>query len=218
MAAAAPTAAAPPDMACRTPGVQVVPEAAGLSAIHDADCAAAIWDRRLDPSLATFLAGLPLQHLPQLRVVVRPAEVATHVARACTDVRMPVGPAQQALIEDVAMLAKQFDDVMRAPFMRIRLNPVTTNACAKFHVDWITSRLVCSYRGSGTQYGVAPAAGEQPTSFLEVPTGMPVVLRGTQWPNEPPSQLLHRSPPIEGTGEVRFLLVLDPCDTEQDTD
>ncbi len=29
------------------------------------------------------------------------------------------------------------------------------------------------------------------------------------WPEQPASGLLHRSPPIEGTGETRLVLVLD---------
>ncbi|MEM9762584.1 MAG: DUF1826 domain-containing protein, partial [Pseudomonadota bacterium] len=38
----------------------------------------------------------------------------------------------------------------------------------------------------------------------------PIILRGTQWPETPRSGLLHRSPPIEGTGEARLILVIDP--------
>ncbi|GGG66682.1 hypothetical protein GCM10011415_11900 [Salipiger pallidus] len=52
---------------------------------------------------------------------------------------------------------------------------------------------------------------------LTVPTGSPIVLRGTRWPESPLSGLLHRSPPIAGTGETRLLLVLDPVeDSERD--
>lgn len=43
-----------------------------------------------------------------------------------------------------------------------------------------------------------------------VATGSPLLLRGTRWPAQPASGLLHRSPPIEGTGETRLVLVLDP--------
>ncbi|HMB12384.1 MAG TPA: DUF1826 domain-containing protein, partial [Roseovarius sp.] len=32
----------------------------------------------------------------------------------------------------------------------------------------------------------------------------------------PPSGLLHRSPPIEGSGETRLLLVLDPVDDPEE--
>lgn len=35
-------------------------------------------------------------------------------------------------------------------------------------------------------------------------------MRGKLWPPGPDPQLLHRSPPIEGTGETRLMLALDP--------
>ncbi|ESQ13777.1 MAG: hypothetical protein N838_33150 [Thiohalocapsa sp. PB-PSB1] len=36
-------------------------------------------------------------------------------------------------------------------------------------------------------------------------------------PESPRSGLLHRSPPIEGSGETRLLLVLDPMDGPEET-
>ncbi|MEM6422079.1 MAG: DUF1826 domain-containing protein, partial [Pseudomonadota bacterium] len=42
------------------------------------------------------------------------------------------------------------------------------------------------------------------------PTGMPILLRGKLWPESPASGIVHRSPPIEGTGATRLVLVLDP--------
>lgn len=47
---------------------------------------------------------------------------------------------------------------------------------------------------------------------MTVPTGSPIILRGTRWPETPVSRLLHRSPPIVGTGETRLVLVLDPVE------
>ena len=98
---------------------------------------------------------------------------------------------------------------MSAPFLRLRLDVVTTNACPKFHIDAVTARLVCTYRGTGTQYGIS-TDGADPRRVFIVPTGSPILLRGTLWPEMPSSGLLHRSPPIEGTGETRLVLVLDP--------
>jgi len=51
---------------------------------------------------------------------------------------------------------------------------------------------------------------------LDRPTGAPILLRGTLWPEHPRSGLLHRSPPIEGTGETRLVLVLDPVDDPEE--
>jgi hypothetical protein len=51
---------------------------------------------------------------------------------------------------------------------------------------------------------------------LSVPTGAPIVLRGTLWPAEKPAGLLHRSPPITGTGTTRLVLVLDAVDDPEE--
>ncbi|MEO1549526.1 MAG: DUF1826 domain-containing protein, partial [Pseudomonadota bacterium] len=61
----------------------------------------------------------------------------------------------------------------------------------------------------GTQYGIS-VDGTEPARVFTVQTGAPILLRGTEWPEEPKSGLLHRSPPIEGSGETRLVLVLDP--------
>lgn len=53
-------------------------------------------------------------------------------------------------------------------------------------------------------------AGPPPNNIVTVPTGAPVLLRGSLWPPKPETGLLHRSPPIEETGEKRLVLVLDP--------
>ncbi|MEM9139786.1 MAG: DUF1826 domain-containing protein, partial [Pseudomonadota bacterium] len=67
----------------------------------------------------------------------------------------------------------------------------------------------CTYRGTGTQYGIA-GQGTEPENAVTVPTGAPILMRGTLWPERPSAGLLHRSPPIEGTGETRLVLILDP--------
>ena len=122
---------------------------------------------------------------------------------------MPNGRQRRWLAEDIADLAQRFADVMQVANVRLRVQAVTTNACRKFHRDAIAGRLVCTYRGTGTQYGTS-IKGNDPKRVFTVPTGAPILLRGSLWPAEPPSGLLHRSPPIEGTGETRLVLVLDP--------
>ncbi|EBA10922.1 hypothetical protein RCCS2_00532 [Roseobacter sp. CCS2] len=112
-------------------------------------------------------------------------------------------------------MAKIFTGLMRTPYLRLRLQAVTTNACRKFHIDAITARLVCTYRGQGTQYGVS-RNGRDPARVFSVVTGAPILLRGTLWPAKPASGLLHRSPPIAGTGETRLVLVLDAVDDPED--
>lgn len=98
---------------------------------------------------------------------------------------------------------------MEVAYLRFRLDIISTNACRKFHVDAIRARLICTYRGTGTQLGHA-RPGTEPGQVMTVATGAPLLLRGSLWPADPAAGLLHRSPPIEGSGETRLVLVLDP--------
>ncbi len=119
------------------------------------------------------------------------------------------------MIEDIGALADIFAELTKTRCLRLRLQPVASNACRKFHIDAITARLVCTYRGAGTQYGIS-FDGQDPARIFTVPTGPPVLLRGTLWPAKPEAGLLHRSLPIEGTGEIRLVLVLDAVDDPED--
>ena len=74
------------------------------------------------------------------------------------------------------------------------------------HAQSSISRLSCTYRGPGTQIAPDQAFQNDP---LTLPTGMPILLKGKRWSQANPVQLLHRSPPIEGTGLTRFLTVLE---------
>lgn len=188
-------------------GVTVVDSGSGLTAIHEADCAAVIWARPACPVLSDWLATLPEAQLPQAREILRPAAIRPALERICA--HLSDTPARAALIDSTATLAAQFADVMHAPWLRLRLEVVTGNACRKFHIDNVTARLVCTFRGTGTQIGLADG-GAEPEVIHTVAQGQPIVLRGARWPATPPRALKHRSPPIEGTGETRLLLVLDP--------
>lgn len=180
-----------------------------LSAIHDPCCAAMLWQRRPDPDFQRWIDALDPDSLPGTREILRPDAVRGTFAALCAEAGTPPGPQRDWLIDDVAMLAETFVTLVPAPFLRLRLDVVASNACRRFHVDAIAARLICTYRGTGTQYGVS-IDGDDPEQISTVPTGAPVLLRGTLWPQDPPSGLVHRSPPIEGTGETRLVLVLDP--------
>ncbi|MEM7211141.1 MAG: DUF1826 domain-containing protein [Pseudomonadota bacterium] len=183
----------------------------GLSAIRQPGCAAVIWERRPLPRFQNWINGLAPERLPSARIILRPelvCDALLNITRACG---LSEGSGRDLLIDDVSALAAIFADVMRVDYLRLRLGVTNDNACRKFHIDAVTARLVCTYRGTGTQYGVS-TDGSDPSHVSTVPTGSPIILRGTHWPEAPISGLLHRSPPIEGTGETRLVLVLDPVE------
>ena len=190
-------------------GVGVADTPEGLLAIHQPGCAAAIWRRQAPPSFQSWIDALQPEQLPRARVILSPATVRAAVFQVCEASATPDCAERRHLVDDVAGLAEMFAELMGASYLRLRFDMVTTDACRKFHVDAITARLICTYRGTGTQYGIS-TDGSEPRRIFTVPTGAPILLRGTLWPARPKSGLLHRSPPIAGTGETRLVLVLDP--------
>ncbi|MDX8350218.1 DUF1826 domain-containing protein [Cognatiyoonia sp. IB215446] len=197
-------------------GVAIADRPENLQDFLEPSCAAAIWRRQLSPDFQAWINGLDPTNLPQGRIILRPDAVGAAVNELCEIAQTPTGPERDQLVMDIDVLAEIFAALMQTHYIRLRLQPVTSNACRKFHIDAITARLVCTYRGTGTQYGLSPD-GDDPSRVFTVPTGAPILLRGTLWPANPPAGLLHRSPPIEGTGETRLILVLDAVfDPEDD--
>ena len=196
-------------------GVGVADTREGLSAINRPGCAAAIWRRHTVPSFQSWIDGLDPKRLPTARVILPLVDVREAAFQICEASATPDCAERTRLIDDIAALADMFAELMGAPYLRLRFDVVTTNACRKFHIDAVTARLICTYRGTGTQYGIS-TDGAEPRRVFTVPTGAPILLRGTHWPERPKSGLLHRSPPIEGTGETRLVLVLDPIPDPED--
>ena len=193
--------------ALRSDPVAVSDRLEGLDAIREPGCAAAVW-RRPTPGFHGWLDALPAASLPKGRLILRPRSARTGAVRLCEEAGTPGGPERDALCDDVAMLAEAFARLMDAEWLRLRLDAQATDGCRRFHVDAIRARLVCTYRGAGTQFGMSTDGGA-PAAVHQVATGAPILLRGKLWPAGTEGLLLHRSPPIEGTGATRLLLVLD---------
>ncbi|MEP2897063.1 DUF1826 domain-containing protein [Roseibium sp.] len=177
--------------------------------------AAAIWKRETAAKFQNWIDGLDPVDLPHARIMLR----AEMVRDAMTDLvdahALPDCVERTMLIDYVAALAAMFSGIMDSRYLRLRINVIEINACSKFHIDTVTARLICTYRGRATQYGNG-AMGEAPGEVYDLPTGSPMILRGTSWGSTAEPGLLHRSP-IEGTGETRLVLVLDPiADIEAD--
>ena len=184
----------------------------GLRQVRRPACAAAIWQRELGRSFRDWIDGHAPSALPSARFVVDAHDVEAAIDRTIAASGLTPGAHRDWLRDDACALATTFRRLMDTPFLRVRFDVIASNACAKFHIDAVTARLICTYRGHGTEYGFAPTGPKQsaPDKIMRLPAGAPMVLRGTLWLTTPPASFVHRSPPIEGTGETRLLLVLDP--------
>ena len=162
----------------------------------------AIWQRRM-PRWAAALR--PLLRAAPFRVVAEdePGRAAGRVLAA-----LPA-PAPEMLAEDLHMLAGLFAVVAMRPAVRLRLEGVVDDACTRWHADAVPLRLLCTYRGPGTEWRLGDGAGEEP-GVIGAPCA--AVLKGNGFPGEPGGGCLHRSPALSrlpASRRARLLLCVD---------
>ncbi|SLN34509.1 hypothetical protein ROJ8625_01625 [Roseivivax jejudonensis] len=179
-----------------------------LGNIHAPGCAAAIWERRVRAATQGWLNRLPHDHLPALRTVVSADAARAAVQAACAQVGLPDGTDLGWLCADVQSLARRFASVMGTQGVALRLDVVRDDSCCKFQIDNVPARLLCTYRGAGTEYRTTHHEAA-PERISRMNAGWVGLFRGAAWPGDLPCGLVHRSPPIAGRGETRLLLVID---------
>lgn len=183
-----------------------------LARIAQPGTGAAIWARGPDPRIADWLSALPEAALPATRQTCAAGEAGVVIDAACAAAGIPASAGQQRLRADVGALAREFGRIMGVEALQLRLDVIRDDACRKFHLDQVVARLLCSYRGAGTEYGPA-APGETPAEVRRMATGDVGIFRGALWRGEPAPGLVHRSPPFSRGSVLRLLLVLDPLET-----
>ncbi len=183
------------------------PEA--LDAVHDPDIAVAIWERDPLAAIAGFLA-VPIG--PVGFASPLGCSLTAALGHALDDARYPLTGARAALEADVCALAKRFARIVAAEAVEIRLERVVTDACRKFHTDYVRARLITTYAGPGTQWldETGPEACDcgEPHDIRQLRAGDVAILKGRHW-DETRAAIL-RSPPIAGSGAVRLVLVINP--------
>lgn len=195
-------------------GIETCDTAAGLSAIHAPATGLVIWKRTVPLCLQTWLELMDPACLPDLRVLVRPDEFRRAIEPELEDCGMPPGDMRNLLIGDIDNQVSVFSNVAATDLVDVRLERITHDACWKFHRDCVEARFLTTYRGPGTEW-VRPvhadrALSEQtdftgPIEHIELHDG--VLFKGSC--AGPGIGIVHRSPPIEGTGDVRLLLCLN---------
>lgn len=196
--------------------VKTVSSLQHMDTIYAPNVDAVIWTRKLPETVEQWLGTIPHEQLPEGRFVLKPADVSSCMEMLFCTAGIEPCLAQTWLSNDMSELAHLVSEAMDAPQVRLRLEAVSDNACSKFHIDTVVSRLICTYRGPGTQVGVTKE-GEDPIDIQTVATGMPILLKGKLWPKASDLTLRHRSPPIADTGLSRLVLVLEGVTSETRT-
>lgn len=189
-------------------GVRTAGTPRAFHQIHQPGCAAAIWQRNPLPAFQSWLDAQNPEHLPRARMILRANAVHEAMVHLCDQSGMADCRERSMLVGDIAALATLFADVSNAEYLRARLDVDQNPMIQNFSVENVTMRLVCTYRGTGLQYGLA-LNGSDTDGVFTMPTGAPIVLRGPKWPEQPPSGLQYRMPAVGEADQTRLVLVLD---------
>ncbi|WP_298670710.1 DUF1826 domain-containing protein [uncultured Sphingomonas sp.] len=183
-------------------------DAAILNQIIEDTTHLAIWHRAATPGL-DGIGALDWNAIDDLDFSTPVAELDGEIAEGLAEAGYPAALCP-ALRDEIAMLARRFAAIMACDAVTIRLEIIETDACRRFHTDNVAARLLTTLHGPTTQWIVADA----PDTIRQLPAYGVAVFKGRRLAERP--EILHRSPPIAGTGDTRLLLVIDPFDPAAD--
>ncbi|MDP3417802.1 DUF1826 domain-containing protein [Falsiroseomonas sp.] len=182
-----------------------------LAGIQQPGTSIAIWARRLPGNLIRDLAGLAACAPFAVTVEDAPDEAVGRMAEGLPQ------PAPIDLLLDVLHLARIFTHVTRADRLRLRLEALDGPGCHRWHADAIGLRLLCTYRGPGTEWLALPGGARAARMLQDGPpppanrlnTGEVALLKGEGFPGHAGQGCIHRSPPRAPGAPPRLLLCLD---------
>ncbi|WP_232229469.1 DUF1826 domain-containing protein [Marichromatium purpuratum] len=180
-----------------------------------------LWRRRPIETVEREVACLRATDLPDIRCRTSPPTFDEDIGALLS--AQGLNPsAFSAWLADLRRLADLFFAVCAGREVSVRLETTDADGCPRFHVDRTYLRLLCTYRGPGTEWLTdeqvdrdAQASGApnarivrigEPCRFLPFWVG---ILKGDAYPGNAGRGLVHRSPPTAGSGQTRVLFCLD---------
>lgn len=173
-----------------------------------------IWKRSLATELGHWIDAMPTHQLPDARLLVKESDLLPALTSVLDAAAMPPVEMRNAFLKDIKTLASAFMKVMATDVVDIRLETIRHDACWKFHRDNVAARLLTTYRGPGTEW-VAPSHHHEALSqqkayrgpIQQFPRHAVGLFKGSRGASD--KGIVHRSPPIVGTGQTRLLLCLN---------
>jgi len=183
-----------------------------LSAILMPGINLAIWERKVAPEVPDVKT---LAEINDISLTAEADQVGAAMILALKEAGYPaevIGP----LTADIAAHANRLAQLLVCDTLAIRLEVIETDACRRFHADYVSARLILTYVGPGTQWldNVAAirlrnGAAVETLDVRNVSAGQIALFKGRKW--SPDGAIVHRSPPIADTGQRRLVLVIDPA-------
>jgi hypothetical protein len=209
-----------------------------LETIIQPETEMAVWQRAPNPAVVDELAALGAEALGSPRAELSDplscTEPGTAVRAAAAALLLDRGvdPSRcSAWLADIDLLGTRFLQLTRRladaegcdlARVRLRLETLGDDGCPRFHVDRCRLRLLCTYRGPGTEWLpgaqvdrsalASHAPNERILRYGEPRRLQPFhvgVMKGECYPGNAGRGLVHRSPSIAGSGQTRVLVCLD---------
>jgi hypothetical protein len=208
---------------------RIVTSLDGLTAILDPNVNLCVVRRGLDPEVEAALANLASGERVKLHGVVHPGAPAEVTAVLSA---LPAGLARDFLTDDIQSLAARVAALAGTARPRVGLETVVTDACRKWHGDFVGLRLIVTYAGLGTHWAPESAIDRRwlgsiegdmdeangrilcdPAEARVVERGDVLVCKGDAFPGNAGRGAVHRSPPLRGFETRRLVLKIDdvPC-------
>ncbi|AGA91241.1 Protein of unknown function (DUF1826) [Thioflavicoccus mobilis 8321] len=189
--------------------------------INEPEVNLTLWRRTPLEAVAREVARLQAADLPDIRCRTSPPTFDADMGALLTGQGLDpkIFGAWRA---DLRRLADLFFAFCAGREVTTRLETTDVDGCPRFHVDRTHLRLLCTYRGPGTEWLTdaqvdrdAQASGASNTHIIRF--GEPSrlepfwvgILKGDAYPGNAGRGLVHRSPPIAGSGQTRVLFCLD---------
>ncbi len=173
-----------------------------------------VWTRQPSVELMSWLERASRPALPHGRVLIAPDEAEAALTVMLSGAGASVPDGAQPFIDDASEIVRHFAGIAPCDLVDVRLEAVTHDACWKFHRDCVPFRLITTYLGPGTEYvdpaNAACALNDQRDyagPLNRVPTFGVAVFRGSS--DGSALGVVHRSPPIAGTGLRRLILCVN---------
>lgn len=180
-----------------------------------------LWQRPADPAITRELSTLDATRLPDVRRLTSPATFDDDLSALLEQQHLDPS-AFLTWRTDLARLAALFFPISGNRAVTLRLETTDSDACRRFHVDRTHLRLLCTYRGPGTEWlrdeqvdrsALTHGAANESISRFGEPSRFGTfwvgLLKGEAYLGNAGRGLVHRSPPIAGSGQVRVLFCLD---------
>lgn len=193
-----------------------------LNGIHIRGKSLVIWDRPVLPAIGLELENVGADAFPDVRARVHSGKVRDGLAALISAQGYDALSAFPGWLDNMTRLSEVFFDFAGHRPVTVRLETLARTGCPRFHVDHSYLRLVCTYRGPGTEWlddaqvdRAAQASGAPNEAIVRfghprcMPTFAVGLMKGYGYPGCADAGLVHRSPAVEPGDPARVLFCLD---------